>query len=123
LRAHRARQLETRLLAGPRWEGRDWDLVFTNTLGGPLDASHLVRAFKAHLVRAGLPAVRFHDLRHSCASLLLAQGVHPRVVMEILGHSTITLTMNTYSHVMPQAERQAVDLLQSLFEAPAASAG
>jgi integrase len=62
-------------------------------------------------------------LRHSCASLLLAQGVHPRVVMEILGHSTIALTMNTYSHVMPQAQRQAVELLQGLFGAPAASAG
>ena len=69
-----------------------------------------------------MPDIRFHDLRHSCASLLLAQNVHPRVVMEILGHSTITLTMNTYSHVMPQAQRQAVDLLQGLFEAPAASA-
>jgi integrase len=75
------------------------------------------------LGRAGLPDIRFHDLRHSCASLLLAQNVHPRVVMAILGHSTITLTMNTYSHVMPQAQRQAVDLLQGLFATPAASAG
>jgi len=50
-----------------------------------LDASHLVRAFKAHLVRAGLPNIRFHDLRHSCASLLVAQGLHPRVMMEQLG--------------------------------------
>ncbi|MGN6756690.1 MAG: tyrosine-type recombinase/integrase [Thermomicrobiales bacterium] len=111
------------MLAGRRWQGEEWGLVFATTLGGPLDARHVVYYFKRQLGRAGLPDIRFHDLRHSCASLLLAQNVHPRVVMEILGHSTITLTMNTYSHVMPQAERQAVDLLQSLFEAPAASAG
>ena len=65
--------------------------------------------------RAGLPPLRFHDLRHSCASLLVAQGVHPRIVMEILGHSTITLTMNTYSHVLPQNQRDAAALLDQLF--------
>ena len=123
LRTHRARQLEDRLLAGRRWQGEEWGLVFATTLGGPLDARHVVYYFKRQLGRAGLPDIRFHDLRHSCASLLLAQNVHPRVVMEILGHSTITLTMNTYSHVMPQAQRQAVELLQGLFAAPAASTG
>jgi len=65
-----------------------------------------------------LPTLRFHDLRHSCASLLMAQGVHPRVVMEILGHSTITLTMNTYSHVLPSAQRDAAALLDNLFSGP-----
>ncbi len=70
--------------------------------------------FKKHLAAVGLPDVRFHDLRHSCASLLLAQNVHPRVVMEILGHSTITLTMNTYSHVLPQAQRDAIGLMDTL---------
>ena len=59
------------------------------------------------LARAGLPSKRFHDLRHTCASLLLAQGVHPRVVMETLGHSQIGLTMNTYSHVVPELQRDA----------------
>jgi integrase len=114
LRAHRSRQLQERLLAGARWEGNGWDLVFTNTRGGPLDARHLVRAFKDHLVRAGLPDIRFHDLRHSCASLLVAQGLHPRVVMETLGHSTITLTMNTYSHVMPALQREAADMMDNV---------
>jgi len=85
--------------------------VFCNTLGGPLDPSHVVTAFKKHLTRAELPPIRFHDLRHSCASLLVAQGTHPREVMEILGHSTITLTMNTYAHVMPQAQRNALTAL------------
>jgi len=111
LRAHRKRQLEDRLLAGGRWVGDTWGLVFANRTGGPLDPTHVVKAFKGHLRRADLPEIRFHDLRHACASLLVAQGTHPREVMEILGHSTITLTMNTYSHVMPQAKRTALDAL------------
>jgi len=61
-----------------------------------------------------LPAIRFHALRHTAASLLLAQGVHPRVVMEMLGHSTIALTMNTYSHVIPELKREAADTMDAL---------
>lgn len=119
LRAHRTRQLEERLIAGPGWEGERWDLVFCTALGRPLDARHVVYSFKRYLRRAALPDIRFHDLRHSCASLLLAQNVHPRVVMELLGHSTITLTMNTYSHVLPEAQRQAAALMDGLFSAAA----
>jgi integrase len=74
--------------------------------------------FKKHLARAGLPSIRVHDLRHSCASLLVAQGVHPRVVMEMLGHSTIAVTLNTYSHVLPQAQRDAAALLDTLLAPP-----
>jgi integrase len=61
----------------------------------------LLIKFKKILTKAELPDIRFHDLRHSCATLLLAQGVHPRIVMDLLGHSQIGLTMNTYSHVIP----------------------
>jgi integrase len=57
---------------------------------------------------------RFHDLRHSCASLLLAQNVAPRVVMELLGHSQISLTMNTYSHVLPELKREAAAQMEAL---------
>lgn len=114
--------LEDRLLAGRRWQGEEWGLVFATTLGGPLDARHVVYYFKRQLGRAGLPDIRFHDLRHSCASLLLAQNVHPRVVMEILGHSTITLTMNTYAHVLPEAQRQAAALMDGLFGAATGAA-
>jgi integrase len=117
LRAHRARQLAERLAGGPEWKN-EWDLVFTTPEGGPLSKHTLIPQFKKHLARAMLPAVRFHDLRHSCASLLVAQGVHPRVVMEMLGHSTIAVTMNTYSHVLPQAQRDAAALLDALL-APA----
>ena len=115
-RAHRARQLAERLTCGQDWHN-DWELVFTTPQGAPLSKHTLIGQYKRHLSRAGLPEMRFHDLRHSCASLLVAQGVHPRVVMEILGHSTITLTMNTYSHVLPQAQRDAAGLLDTLLSA------
>ncbi len=111
LRAHRTRQLEERLLAGGRWQ--DWDLVFPSTIGTPLDARNVLRRFQTLVATAGLPHQRFHDLRHCCASLLLAQGVPPRVVMEILGHSDIRLTMNTYAHVMPVLQREAADLMEA----------
>lgn len=99
LRAHRIRQLEERLVAGDRWH--DGDFVFSTAVGTPLDGPNVTHRFQALLSAAGLPRMRFHDLRHACASLLLAQGVHPRVVMDVLGHSQISLTMNTYAHVIP----------------------
>jgi integrase len=89
-------------------------LVFPSTIGTPLDARNVVRQFQKLLHKAGLPHMRFHDLRHTCASLLLAQGVHPRVVMETLGHSQISLTMDTYSHVIPSLQREAADRMDAL---------
>ena len=83
LRQHRTRQLTERLALGPEWD--DHDLVFANTLGRPIEASNLHRSsFKPLLLRAGLPGIRFHDLRHTCASLLFAKNVHPKVVQERL---------------------------------------
>jgi integrase len=118
LRAHRTRQLEERLRAGADWQGEAWDLVFAEPDGTPIDARHLRHWFKAHLKRAGLAPVRFHDLRHSCASLLVAQGIHPRVVMEILGHSQIAMTMNTYSQAIPESTREALGRLDTLLTMP-----
>jgi integrase len=66
------------------------------------------------LKKAGLPDIRFHDLRHTAASLLLVQGVQPRVVMETLGHSQISLTMNTYSHVMPVLQRETAEKMGAI---------
>ena len=94
-----------RLAAGGRW--RDQGLVFTSALGTPLDPRNVTRQFKALLKRAELPDIRLHDLRHSCATLLLAQNVNPRVVMETLGHSQVSLTLNTYSHVLPALQQDA----------------
>lgn len=112
LRSHKARQSEERLLAGESW--RETGFVFTSEIGTPVDGSSVTRRFQRLLAQAGLPRLRFHDLRHGCASLLLAQGVHPRVVMETLGHSQIALTMNTYSHVIPALQREAADRMEDV---------
>jgi integrase len=112
LRAHRVRQIEQRLAAGARWE--DWGLVFPSTVGTPLDGPNATKRFQRLLAAAGLPRLRFHDLRHGCASLLLAQNVHPRVVMVVLGHSQISLTMNTYSHVIPALQREAAEQMDGV---------
>jgi integrase len=105
LRQHRANQKKERLAAGGEW--RDSGLVFTTSIGTALDARNVHREFKAVLAAADLPLVRFHDLRHTAATLLLAQGVDPRTIMETLGHSQISLTMNTYSHVVPALQKDA----------------
>ena len=112
LKRHRTTQLEERLKAGSRWT--DSGLVFTSTIGTPLDERNVRRAFTAILKGANLPRIRIHDLRHTCASLLLVQGVHPRVVMETLGHSQISLTMETYSHVLPALQHEAARQIDTL---------
>jgi integrase len=113
LRAHKIRQLEERLLMGSRWQ--EHGLVFTTSVGTPLHASSVTHRFQRLLEAAGLPRQRFHDLRHCAATLMLVQGVPMRVVMETLGHSQISLTMNTYSHVMPALQQDAADRMDALF--------
>ena len=112
LEQHRVRQRQERSNAGSRWA--ETDLVFASTEGKPLDGTAISKGFHSLLKRAGLQQRRFHDLRHSCATLLLVQGVSPRVVMDLLGHSQIGLTMNTYSHVIPDLRRDAADRMQDL---------
>jgi integrase len=95
---------------------RDQGLVFASEVGTPLNRHNLGRrSFKPLLERAGLPDVRFHDLRHTCATLLLSKSVHPKFVQELLGHATIAITLDTYSHVLPgmgdQASRAMEDAL------------
>jgi len=117
LRAHRIRQLEERLQAGERW--RDQGLVFTSTTGTPLEPSNILKQFKKVLEQAGLRTMRFHDLRHCCASLLLAQNVHPKQVQAILGHSQISTTLDIYSHLTPGSERQVADLMDVMLRTDA----
>jgi len=112
LRAHRSRQLKERLKAGDKWQERG--LVFTRSNGEPLHQKFTGSVHKAILKSAGLPACRIHDLRHSAASLLLAQGVPLKVVSDILGHSQIAITADLYSHVIPQARRDATEKLASV---------
>lgn len=112
LRRHRVRQKEERLKAGEFWQDRN--LVFTSTIGTPVDEQNLRREFTAILTAAKLPSMRIHDLRHTCASLLLAQGVAAKVVQEILGHSQIGLTLDTYSHLIPGLQSDAADKMNAL---------
>jgi integrase len=114
LHEHEKRQVAERLWAGSKWQENG--LVFANRAGGPTQARHAIRQFHDALAQAGLRRVRFHDLRHSCATLLLVQGVSPRVVMEVLGHSEIALTMNAYSHVVPELQREAAQRMQAILE-------
>jgi len=107
LKEHRTRQLEERLAMGRYWI--DSGLVFTTTIGTGLDPRNLTRVLDELIAAAGVRRIRFHDLRHTCASLLLAQGVPARVVMDVLGHSQFSITMDLYSHVMPSALREAAD--------------
>jgi integrase len=114
LREHEKRQTAERLWSGSKWN--DSGLVFANRNGDPTQARHVIEQFHEALRSAGLRHIRFHDLRHSCATLLLVQGVSPRVVMEVLGHSEIALTMNVYSHVVPELQREAAERMQTILE-------
>lgn len=114
LREHQTRQEEER----PLWASpTDLPLVFTSTTGRPLDGPGVHHAFRRVMSAAGIRPLRLHDLRHGYATLLLAKGVHARVVMELLGHSQITLTLDTYSHVIPALQQEAVGRLDELFPA------
>jgi integrase len=107
LRAHRAAQLEERIAAGPVWQ--DHDLVFAQPNGRPIERKSDWRSWKALLREADVREVRLHDGRNTAATLLLSEGVHPRVVMEVLGHAQMRTTTDTYSHVMPALGRDAAD--------------
>jgi len=87
------------------------DLVFATHQGRPLMHRNVFREFKRLLLKANLPDIRFHDLRHTNATLMLGQGVHPKVVQERLGHSQVGITLNTYSHVLPGLGREAIERL------------
>jgi integrase len=101
-----------RLVAGSRWV--DTGHVFASSIGTPLHAATISRAFKAALVRAGLPDSRFHDLRHATATFLLASGMGLEDVKNQLGHSSITLTSNTYGHVLEQRQREVARVMEAV---------
>ena len=113
LKSHRVRQAEERRKLGTAWH--DHGLVSCTRVGTPIHPRNLVRSFQTLRERAQLPPRRFHDLRHSCLSLLAAQGLPARLAMEIAGHSDIRLTQNVYTHVYDEAQRQAADAMDRLF--------
>ena len=89
--------------------------MFKSEVGKPMQDGQVSWRFHKALKEAGLPRIRIHDLRHTAATQLLERGVHPKVVQEMLGHSTITLTLDTYSHVVPGLHAQAAVEMQKLF--------
>jgi integrase len=114
LKQHQARQVETKQQAGASWQERG--LVFCTSLGTPLNPSKVIDRFKTLLKKANLPAIRFHDLRHSAATILLSMSVHPKVVQELLGHNQISMTMDIYSHVLPTMQKDAVNKLNDALQ-------
>ena len=110
---HRVSQKAERLLRGPEW--LDTGLVFTNESGKAIeDTNFRRRSFEPLLRKAGVPTIRFHDFRHTAATLLLGQGVHPKIVSERLGHSRVGITLDLYSHVTPTMQRQAVESMEAV---------
>lgn len=114
LAIHRKKQLEERLKLGPAYQ--NFDFVFATEIGTPIQTSNLTRRhFKRILKKAGLPSlIRLCDLRHTCATLLLLSNTSPKVVAERLGHSTVVLTLDTYSHVLPTMQRDATEVLEAM---------
>jgi integrase len=114
LKRHRKRQLEEKL-GGGSYE--DSGLVFATAKGTPLDAQNVVnRHFKPLLRRAGLPDIRWHDLRHSCFTLLLSRGVHPKFVQHLAGHASIQLTLDRYSHWMPTMGKHTASAMDEVLD-------
>jgi len=117
LTAHRQRQAEARALMGSAWLDT-WELVFTTAAGAPTSADGLLRAFRKILRSAGLPvSTRVHDLRHTFATLLIERGVHIKVVSELLGHSSVEITLRVYGHVTPRMRDNAVVEMNALLPA------
>ncbi len=123
LQAYRIAQDQMRQVM--RDEYTDYGLIFCQANGRPLDARNLLqRDFWGSLRRAGLRRIRFHDLRHTFAALLIAQGAHPKAIQEAMGHSSIVVTMNTYGHLMPRLLEEVADRLEaSLFAGSSRSGG
>ncbi|MHB8312386.1 MAG: tyrosine-type recombinase/integrase [Candidatus Dormibacteria bacterium] len=117
LRRHRQAQIAERLAAGPLWQ--DLDLVFASEGGAPVNRDRLIaRSFNPLLAQAGLPRIRFHDLRHTAATLLLAQGVHPKIAQEMLGHANIAVTLDRYSHVSQDMQQDAARVMGEVLSGP-----
>lgn len=112
LQQHRRRQIEERMLVGAAW--RDNDLVFSTAIGTPLMGRNVLRSLHRLLEVAGLPRIRFHDLRHTCATLALLGNVQVKVVMEMLGHSNSRITIDLYSHVLPDMQQDAASTLAAI---------
>ena len=113
LKEHRVRQQEMKLAAGSDWQ--DGDIVFCRKNGTFFEPNTMGEKLDRLLVQAGFPHMRFHDLRHSAATILLAAGVHPKIVQERLGHSSVAITLDVYSHVLPSMQQETAKKIDDLF--------
>lgn len=114
LNAHRSNQMEERYKMGDKWVDRN--LVFCGSQGNYFIPNYLLKIFKKALTAAGLPRMRVHDLRHSAATILLSMNIHPKVVQELLGHSSINITMDLYSHILPSMQQDVITKLDDAFK-------
>lgn len=121
LKVHRVRQSEERLAAGPLWEAHG--LIFCAPDGRPLHPDRFDKIFRQLCGAAGVSQLGFHALRHTAATLLLSAGVNPKVVAERLGHSSIRITLDTYSHVLPTVQEEAAEKLGRLLQPPSLKDG
>jgi len=118
LQQHKSQQEAKRILLGNPLE-EERDLVFARTDGSPLDPGTVTHTFRRAITRAGLPPLRFHDLRHTHATLMLQAGVHPKIVQERLGHGSIAVTLDTYSHVVEGLQEKAAQRFEGFLDAKA----
>lgn len=114
LRAHKALRAQDRLIIGTTGSADVDDLVFTRADGRPYHPERLSRSFKTRVRAAGLPDIRLHDLRHTWATLALQAGIPAKIVQDRLGHSTVAITLNIYSHVTPQLQSDAASAVAAL---------
>jgi integrase len=111
---HKKKQDVQRKKVGEKWE--DMNLVFPDLHGGYFNPRYLEKTFNKIIQNAGLPDIHFHDLRHSAASILLSMGVNIKVIQELLGHSNISITLDTYSHLLPSMQDEAVNMWDQIFK-------
>lgn len=111
---HKAKQEVQRKKVGEKWE--NMNLVFPDLHGGYFNPRYLEKTFNKIITDAGLPDIHFHDLRHSAASILLSMGVNIKVIQELLGHSNISITLDTYSHLLPSMQDEAVNMWDQIFK-------
>lgn len=105
LKEHKRRQKSQKKVMGDRWQENN--LIFPSSIGTPMGPRNLLRAFKKRVTKANLPEIRFHDLRHTAASLMLLDNLHPKYVSELLGHSDIVITLQLYSHILPTLQQRS----------------
>lgn len=112
LKQQRQQVTMQKMVNADKWQ--DLDLVFPNLVGNPVDPNNLIKEFRKLLLSVNLPKIRFHDIRHTCATLLLLKNVHPKVVSERLGHSDIRITLQTYTHAVPSLQNEASQIIEDL---------